>query len=346
MFNALIVWWKEQMRDMVPPSLRISSQTWRRTLIVAADKSDSSMADLFLLGRRGETALGRHGLAGAALTETLQRLPTKRRIAVVLRVAHDLFLKRDTIVPMVAERELKRVVGYEMDRLTPFQADEVFWTCLITKRDPAHNRLHVQVTIVPRGRVQPILNALQRVGIIPTRIEADDRAHLLDTIPLIEARARPGWLGARANTFALASCGVLAATAVALPFILQSVTGARLDGKIEAMKPRVVQAETLRKQVANSVTMSQALAAIRFQVGAPLQYIALLTDVLPDDTFLTGISLRQRKLSISGRSAAAARLIGAMAANPLIHNAVFAAPVIRDETNGGEAFSIRAELGS
>ena len=91
--------------------------------------------------------------------------------------------------------------------------------------------------------------------------------------------------------------------------------------------------------------MSEALATARGQVGAPLQYIALLTDVLADDTYLTTISLKQRKLAISGHSAAAARLIGAMAANPLIHDPAFTAPVTRDETNGGEAFSIRAELG-
>ena len=63
--------------------------------------------------------------------------------------------------------------------------------------------------------------------------------------------------------------------------------------------------------------------------------------ILPDDTHLTTLSLWQRKLTISGRSAAAARLIGAMAAQPLIHNPAFAAPVIRDEDNGGEKFSIR-----
>jgi general secretion pathway protein L len=346
MFTPLITWWTEQMRDLVPASLRIAGPTWRRALIVVADKSDDSTADLFLLGRGGETALGRHGLAGDAFTETLQRLPAKRRLAVVLRIAPDLFLKRHTVVPIAAERDLKRVIGYEIDRLTPFQANEVFWTCLITKRDPAHSRLHVQVTIVRRDRVQPILDALQRAGVNPTRIEADNGPQPLDTIPLIEDRAKPGWFGSHAETYALGSCGVLAATAVALPFILQSVAGGRLDARIEAMKPQVAQAERLRKKVANSVTMTEAITTARNQVGAPLRYIALLTDVLPDDTFLSGISLKQRKLSISGRSGAAARLIGAMAANPAIRNPAFAAPVIRDETNGGEAFSIRADLGS
>jgi general secretion pathway protein L len=163
MFTSLLTWWKQQMRDLVPASLRLSSPTWRRALVIVADKSDDATADLFLLGRGGETALGRHDLMGTGLRDTLQRLPARCRLAAVLRIAPDLFLERDAVVPMAAERELKRVIGYEMDRLTPFQAGEVCWTCRITKRDTERSRLHVRVTIVPKIRIQPIWDALQQV---------------------------------------------------------------------------------------------------------------------------------------------------------------------------------------
>ena len=53
----LFTWWKEQMRDLVPASLRLSGQTWRRALIVVADPSDAAIAELFLLGRGGGTML-------------------------------------------------------------------------------------------------------------------------------------------------------------------------------------------------------------------------------------------------------------------------------------------------
>ncbi len=346
MFTSLLTWWKQQMREVVPASLRFSSPTWRRALIVVANQSDTSTADLFLLGRGGEVALGRHSLTGTELRDTLQRLPAKSRLATVLRIAPELFLERDAVVPMAAERELKRVIGYDMDRLTPFQADEVLWTCMITKRDIERSRLHVRVTIVPKARIQPVWNALQRLGIVLTRIEADGATERLQAIPLIESGGKRGWLGPRTDTYALAGCGVLAIVAVALPFALQSAAWSALDARIDAVKPQVSLAEGLRKKIANSATMTAATGVARGQAGAPLRYLALLTDVLPDDTFLTSINLRQRKITISGKSAAAARLIGAMAANSLIHDPAFAASVTRDETSGGEAFSIRAELGS
>ena len=57
MITSLLTWWTEQMRDLVPASLRLSSQTWRRALIVVADPSDATIAELFLLGHGGGTML-------------------------------------------------------------------------------------------------------------------------------------------------------------------------------------------------------------------------------------------------------------------------------------------------
>jgi general secretion pathway protein L len=340
-------WWKEQMRDLVPASLRPSSgRGWRRTLAIVSEAPNLSTVELFLQGRNGETSLGRHELNSAGLREALARVPRALRTTSVLRVSPDLLLEREITLPLAAEHDLKRVVAYEMDRLTPFRTDEVFWSCLAGKRDPARNRLHVRVTVVPYLRVEALLAALLQAGLAPARIAAGGAAEPQRIIPLTDDRPTHRWFGPRADAYALGGCGVLVAVAVALPFILQSVASARLDTRIEAIRPQVMEAEKLRKKITIGATTADAIAAARNQLGTPLQSIALLTDLLPDDTYLTALNVRQRKLTISGRSAAAAKLIGAMAANPQIHNPAFTAPVIRDETNGGEMFSIRAELGS
>jgi general secretion pathway protein L len=70
-----------------------------------------------------------------------------------------------------------------------------------------------------------------------------------------------------------------------------------------------------------------------------------VTRVLPDDSYLTELELLQRKLTLSGRSVAAARLIGAFAANGEFRNPSFAAPVTRIEALRQEIFTIVAEVG-
>lgn len=346
MFIDFMSWWKEQMLDLLPKSLHLFGRTWQRVLVAAVEAPDASAVELFLQGRGCKTSLGRFGLSGTALQEAVARLPKAQRKSSVLQVPASLLLERSTILPLSAEQDLKRVVGYEMDRLTPFRADEVLWTCSAEKRDTARKQLHARVTIVPIVRVQAILAALRQAGLFPARIEAEGAITPCLGIPLGQGRPDHAWLGARLDRCALGGCGMLAVAAVAMPFILQSVALARLDTQIEALRPPVVEAEILRKKIASRATTADAIATARNQVGTALQAIALLTDVLPDDTFLTLLNARQRKLTISGRSATAARLIGAMAAHPLIQNPAFTASVIRDETSGGEMFSIRLDIGT
>ena len=79
-------------------------------------------------------------------------------------------------------------------------------------------------------------------------------------------------------------------------------------------------------------------------LGDALQVLATTTELIPDDTVLSDLSLHQGKLSISGQSATAPRLIPALAADPTVGNPSFAAPVTRTADGKADTFVIRAEL--
>ena len=111
--SGMITWWKEQMRDLVPASLRSSlGRSWRPELVAAAETADPSDITLFLRTRGGETALGRHELTGTGLRDAVARLPRAQRKAAVLRTPPDLLLEQQIVLPLTAEPDLKRVVAY------------------------------------------------------------------------------------------------------------------------------------------------------------------------------------------------------------------------------------------
>ena len=344
MLTELTTWWKEQMRDLIPASLRPVGRNWRKVLLVTAETTNSTEVELRLQGRSGHTSLGRHTL-GTNLNPAQARLPKALRHAAVLQLPPGLLLERQVILPLAAELDLSGVVAHEMDRLTPFRADEVLWDHAIERRDAKRGQIHVRVTIAPRLQVQPMLDALRQAGLVPARIQTAG-AGQRPAILVAKGNLKRAWPGPRALTWMQGGCGVLAAIAVTLPFILQSRAQDDITDRMVAMRPQVTEAEKLRKVIASGATTTDLIAGARSQAGNPLQSIALLTEMLPDDTYLTQLIIRQRKLSVSGRSAAAARLIGLLAANPLLQNPAFAAPVLRDETNGGETFSVRVEVGS
>ena len=86
------------------------------------------------------------------------------------------------------------------------------------------------------------------------------------------------------------------------------------------------------------------IARERGRVGDALQVLAVVTDTLPDDTYLTELSLHQRKLALSGESGAAAKVIVALSAEPMLHKTEFVAPVTRAPTGGLDMFSIESEV--
>jgi general secretion pathway protein L len=145
---------------------------------------------------------------------------------------------------------------------------------------------------------------------------------------------------------AAGACAALALTAILVPLVRQSIALADTDTQIAALQPRVTEAETLRNRIAARTSGADVIAAESARLGSALQAIAALTDILPDDTYLTTLSMRQRQLTLNGSSAAAAKLIGALSADPLMRNPTFAAPVTRSENGKSDLFSIRAELRS
>ena len=252
-------------------------------------------------------------------------------------------LVREVTLPIAAEASLDRVIRYEMDRLTPFTADDVFFAHRVTGRDRGAGVVRIELALVPRIWVRPVLDRLSLCGIVPAKLEATGPGARRYRIPIVQddpehqARRRLAW------RIGLAACMTAAIAVVAIPVVRQSLALADVEERIAELKPRVDQAAMLRQRIAAGSAGSGKIAAARQQAGEPLTILGVLTDTLPDDTYLTSLTLRQRHLVIEGHSAAATRLITAMASEAHLRNPSFAAPVLRAE-KGGEVFTIQAEV--
>ncbi|MDO9712293.1 PilN domain-containing protein [Paracraurococcus lichenis] len=334
-------WWAARMTELLPARWRAPASLPDATLVVLPLTADSARAEVVLRRRGRETPLGQVALAALP---GLRRRP--RRL--LLRAPPGALLEREVALPLAAQQDPGGVLRYELDRLTPFAAEEVAWAWRLEARDAARGLLRLRLSLLPRIVVDPALAALARAGLRTDGIEAP-AADGPRAIPLAEAAParsprREAW---RRRGLALAgtACGGLAIAAVALPFALQSMTLAAAERQIAALQPQVQEAEALRRRLATAKGGQDAFAAERARIGDALRVIATLTELLPDDTWLTELTLRQRKLTIAGRSSGAARLIGLLSADPGIRETAFVAPVTRAESGGVDVFSIRAELG-
>ena len=162
------------------------------------------------------------------------------------------------------------------------------------------------------------------------------------SIRLAPNTGRATQLHARAVRATGGACVALAISVVALPLLQQSLARGRVEAQIEAMKPAVAKAEALRRAAVHPTAGAETVAAARAELGDVVRILAAVTTALPDDTFLISFSLNRRTICMEGASAAAARLITLLSAEPAVRNPHFAAPVTRS-VSGRDAFSIQAD---
>jgi general secretion pathway protein L len=132
----------------------------------------------------------------------------------------------------------------------------------------------------------------------------------------------------------------LAFIAVAIPFIYQQRALASADEMIGSLKEPAREALALRGPADRLATVTAALKKAREQHASPLAALAAATKSLPDGTYLTAFRLRAGRLTMSGLSPSAAKLVGLLARTPTFREPAFDSPVVESATAGLETFSI------
>ena len=344
MVREFFTWWFGQLAELLPRELRKSVLDAGDALVITPIGSlsqgiEAVTADLRKNGKAstlGHFAVGAVGLAA---------LPRAAGRATVLRLGEADVLAKNLSLPLAAERELDQVLAFEMDRETPFKPEELYWNYRTTASDRQTGRLSVRLLVLPKASLDPLLTDLAAVGIQPRRVEIADGPDRGFYVPLNGDGSHSHPASNRLLWPAAVCCAVLAIAAVVTPFVRQEITIASLEREINVNRAAAAEAESLRQEIDRLSGSAGFIESERDKAGRPLIVLSAATRLLPDDSYLTEMELRQRKVTLSGRSAGAARLIGALAAGGEFRNPGFSAPVTRLEALRAELFTINAEVG-
>jgi general secretion pathway protein L len=344
MLREFFSWWFGQLADLLPPVLRRTALTAADATVIAPIGPLGRGIDAVSIGLRRngkETPLGRFALGAAGVAE----LPNGGGRPAVLRLGEADVLGKTVTLPLAAEHELEQVLTFEMDRETPFQPDQLYWSHQIADVDRQNGRLSVRLRLLPKANLAPLLAALGQIGIRPERVEIADGPDAGAWLPLLDKNGGHRPVASRFVVIAGAvCCAGLAIATVVVPFVRQSNALAALDEQVGDGRASAAEAARLRREIDQLARSADLIRSEREKVGRPLEVLAAVTRVIPDDSYLSELELLQRKLTLSGRSAAAARLIGAFATDSEFRNPAFAAPVTRIEALRQEIFTIVAEV--
>src|SRR5262249_826101 len=128
-------------------------------------------------------------------------------------------LRRSVNLPLAASENLAEVLGFEMDRHTPFKAEEVYYDYRIAKLDRDARRLTVMVTVAAKAYVDRAVAMVKAWGLTPIRVGVADERPDEDTVsllPLASGSSQGGRLRKLSGGLAITAC-LLATAATYMP---------------------------------------------------------------------------------------------------------------------------------
>lgn len=323
-------WWGAELSGLVPPGWVNALGQFQEILLITPDGDDfvvaAGAAQLGALSTPGVAAvLAARRTAGA---ECVLRLPAAQGLRREAHIAH-----------AALPRGFEAFRG-EIERQTPFTPDQVYLGYTAeTALDP-RGRVLARFVVAPCAALDGMLLRLAGFGVTPDRVtlaDAADPAHAGDTLRRLSAVRRypPSKL--------LIAALLLLLAALASPFLHAEV--AILATRSETARLRGDLAH--QPQPPGGGDAQAQLAYLAAQRGGRPPMVALLealTLATPDTAYLAQFNLSGDELSLQGVAGSASGLIAPLEALPMVAEAGFAAPVLRDPASGQEQFQLRLKL--
>lgn len=255
-------------------------------------------------------------------------------------------LRRRISLPAAATERLRDVVVHEIDRQTPFRADQVAFDCRVLEVDAASNMAQVELLVMPKDRLEVALARLGSLAEHLTGVDVCDvGGHALFCNLLPPERRQP-----RDRRALWLHLGLAAIAAIALLFALmqmldnRSAALARLESEVALRHEQARLVGALEKQLDDVTAGANFLVRTRAEKPPMLAVLADVSERIPDDTWLERFSQQDRQIYLTGLSTDAASLVVKLQPSKLLHSPALSGSVQPDPANKKDRFTLVAEL--
>ena len=335
-------WWKASLLSWLPAQ-------WRALLGV-------SDARLLLQPAEGRLQVWRLQAGQRQLLAELPAAATPQALAAAVSVRDaglprfallpaTAVLRKSLRLPAAAEPRLRDVVGFEIDRLTPFNAAQVHFDARLLQRRE-DGQLQVELIAAPRPLVEALLaprEAWQAQLDGVDAAAADGQPLGVNLLPLAQRRQRRDPLR-RLNRLLLLGALVMLLLAAWQLLDNRRQAVAQLSAQVEAAATRARAVSTQRQQLQDLVDGHAFFAAQRRQQASATQLINELSTRLGDDTSLEKLSIADGRMQLVGLSGNASSLVSQLEGSALWKTPSLSSVLQAVAGSDRERFVLSAEL--
>jgi len=341
-------WWFTGLLYLFPASIRkIITFVPDRVTLEFRDKEitlkhfhsgnpEANKANTFLFGDEAEKTRIRRWLKEHHDQETIT----------ILLVPENRVLHKHLSLPSATVDDIRRILGFEMDRKTPFSAEDVHFDHVITEHDQDARRIQVDLFIAIKNRIDVFVDTVRSWEIEPDIITTKkllDGPYDINLLPPEERLRQNSHTDRLAPVLTIAAF-LLFITAFYSPLIQQVKILEELEDKVTKDHAAAMEVQALKKEKETILEESLFLTEKEGSRIAAIDVIDELTKIIPDDTWVNRLIIRNNELQIYGESAAASSLIEGMESSSYFSDTQFRSPVTQNNVTKKDKFHISAAI--
>ena len=340
--RAFFEWWWNELEGLLPRVLSPSRRQRRRLLVLALGPDGAA---LFQGSGASRRLIARsEGDDPDRLKAAIAKAQGRRRRTIVHLPPHR-GLRKTLDLPVAARDDLDQLLRFEMDRLTPFRAEEVVFAHRVARIDSQSRRMTIELHLAPRSVVEGALDYTRSLGLVPARVElAALGATDYDGLDLLPDESGRAYGMSRLNRALAVLAVLLVVAAVGIPLRQQRSTAADLEVEVGAAKAEAEASLELRERLERVSASTDFLAAEKARVPMTSLILAEITRVVPDQAYLQQLDWQDGTLQIQGMAEGAAALIAILDGSPMFGAPQFRSPVTPDRRTELEQFHVSVEL--
>jgi general secretion pathway protein L len=351
-FKAFFRWWRRELDFLVPEKIKqlvndrqgfiVVSPVGRKNQLMLT-YIDKNHTEILINLDRTESGIAQY----KALQEKDERLA---KANVILRLTQQDAIQKELSLPAAAKENLYQVVAYELDRYTPFKADQVYFSVKPLEGVNEPGQIRVMLVLTTRECLEGLYDDVKAMGLspifadyedAPNEPEKDNKPYNLLPERLRQKTAKAPRLIYSALT---AAVFILLTAVLVMPVWFEYQTVKVLEERIDAIEKEARKVKAWQVEIDEVIEESRKLIAEKSATPAVLVILNELSALIKDDTWLAYLQYSDGHLQLQGESPTASTLISLLEASELFANARFVSPVTQDNSSKLERFQITVDV--
>jgi general secretion pathway protein L len=382
--SSFLGWWIDELSGLVPAPLRRLVSAPRRRIVIAVyprlqfpaaratsncgelpaglqipamrATSDSRelLAGLHVLEERGGQLSSSGPGSGTAEPDVLgtralaELAQSKPLMPIGIRLPFDACFARRIALPAAARNDARSILNLDLERATPFRADDVYAGYYVEDPSGEDGKLKVRQVVVKRTTLDPVIKEIEALGLRLSFADCWDEdgrtglpVNFLESDPKIASR-RGKYFHPNAILVGLAL--VLVCCAMFLVVHKHEGALAQLQRDIAHARGDAQNVRRLLDRAEADLARVASLRRMKRESVLVVQTIEELSRLIPDSAWLTDLRIEGDTVEFSGFAQSAANLLSLLERSAHFTDAALAAPLTLESREDKERFSVRVRL--